>query len=147
MWKIIEEVYSHWARTKCCCSAAQTCPALCDPMDGSPGTPLLYWDFPGRILEWDAISSSGNFPSRDLILHLLHWQEFFTTETPGSRTKWGDLYEEFFTLKISFQNIYITNKWKLGALAVTSHHISNQNLVFWSHSTESNFDEIMWYIK
>ena len=39
-----------------------------------------------RILEWVAISfSRGMFPTRGLnpyLLHLLHWQAFFTTELP-----------------------------------------------------------------
>ena len=47
------------------------CPALCTPRSA------CLWNFPARILEWIAISSSrGSSRPRDQIwvLHLLHWQ-------------------------------------------------------------------------
>ena len=37
---------------------AQSCPALCDPMDCSPPGPSVHGIFQVRILEWVAISSS-----------------------------------------------------------------------------------------
>ena len=41
---------------------AQLCPTLCDPMDGSlPGSTVLGI-FQARILEWAAISFSGDHP-------------------------------------------------------------------------------------
>ena len=39
--------------------ALQSCPTLCNPIDGSPpGSPRL-WDSPGKTLEWVAISFSN----------------------------------------------------------------------------------------
>ena len=42
----------------CFCSVDKLCPTLCNLMDCSPPGFLCPWDFPGRILEWVAISSS-----------------------------------------------------------------------------------------
>ena len=37
----------------------QSCPTLCDPIDGSPPrSPVLAWILQARTLEWIAISSS-----------------------------------------------------------------------------------------
>ena len=37
---------------------AQSCPALCNPMDCSPPDSSVYGIFQARILEWNATSSS-----------------------------------------------------------------------------------------
>ena len=39
--------------------AAQSCPALCDPMDCSPPVSSVHGIFQAGVLEWVAISSSG----------------------------------------------------------------------------------------
>ena len=39
----------------CTCMCSQLCPTLCDPRFLSP------WNFPARILEWVAVSSSKGF--------------------------------------------------------------------------------------
>ena len=45
---------------------AQSCPTLCDPMDGSLPGSSLHGIFQARILEWVAISFSRRFsPPRD----------------------------------------------------------------------------------
>ena len=63
------------------CSVAQSCPALCSPMDCSPPGSSLYGVFQARILDWVAISSSRViFPTQESnphllhLLHVLHWQ-------------------------------------------------------------------------
>ena len=44
---------------------AQTCPTLCDPMDGSPPGSSVYGALQARILEWVAIPfSRGSSPPR-----------------------------------------------------------------------------------
>ena len=44
----------------------QSCPTLCDPMDGSPPSSSVHGIFLARILEWVAISfSRGSTRSRD----------------------------------------------------------------------------------
>ena len=62
----------------------QSCPTLCDPVDGSPpGSPVLGI-LQARTLEWIAISSSReSSPPRDWIY--LSWIAggFFTAEPPG----------------------------------------------------------------
>ena len=46
----------------CVCSAAQSCPALCDSMDCSLPGFSVRGIFQARILEWVAISSSRDLP-------------------------------------------------------------------------------------
>ena len=46
------------ARSCWCCSVAQLCPTLCDPMDCSPPSSPVHGIFQARILEWVAISFS-----------------------------------------------------------------------------------------
>ena len=56
---------------------AQSCPALCDPMDCSPPGSSVHGISQVRILEWDAISSSREpFLPRDQtqVWSLLHRQ-------------------------------------------------------------------------
>ena len=51
----------------------QSCPTLCDPIDGSPPGPLVPGILQARTLGWVAISSSrGIFPTQELNLALLH---------------------------------------------------------------------------
>ena len=49
-----------------CCLVAKSCPALCDPMDGSQPDSSVQGIVQARILEWVAISSSRrSFQPRD----------------------------------------------------------------------------------
>ena len=44
------------------CSVAQSCPTLCNPMDGSPPSFSDYGIFQARILEWAANNySTGSY--------------------------------------------------------------------------------------
>ena len=45
-------------RASCACSVAQSCPALCNPMDWSPPGSSGHGIIQARILEWVVISSS-----------------------------------------------------------------------------------------
>ena len=63
----------------------QSCPTLCDPMDGSPPGSSVHWILQARILEWiDTLSSKESSQLREgthCLLCLLHWQgRFFTTK-------------------------------------------------------------------
>ena len=42
---------------------AQSCPALCDPMDCSPPGSSVHGISQARILEWAAMLSSGDLPN------------------------------------------------------------------------------------
>ena len=42
----------------------QSCPTLCDPIDGSPPGSSIYGIFQARVLEWGAIAFSENHCSR-----------------------------------------------------------------------------------
>ena len=41
----------------------QSCPTLCDPIDGSPPGSPIPGIFQARVLEWGAIAFSATFPS------------------------------------------------------------------------------------
>ena len=59
------------------CIGAQSCPALCDPMNCSLPGSSVHVIFQVRILEWVDISSSGGSPLQELnshILCLLYWK-------------------------------------------------------------------------
>ena len=43
----------------CCCKSLQSCPTLCDPIDGSPPGSSVPGILQARILEWVAISFSN----------------------------------------------------------------------------------------
>ena len=56
------------------CLVAQSCPALCNPMDYSPPGSSVHGILQGRILEW-VVLLQGIFPTQGLDLHplcLLH---------------------------------------------------------------------------
>ena len=77
----------------CVCSVAQSCPALCDPADGSMPDSSEHRIFQAGILEWVAISfSRRSFQPRDRTC--ISWVSctagrFFTTEPSGK------IYEDF----------------------------------------------------
>ena len=43
----------------------QSCPTLCDPIDGSPPGSSVHEIFQARVLEWGAIAFSGIFSCFD----------------------------------------------------------------------------------
>ena len=45
------------------CSVAQSCQALCDPMDYSPPGSSVHGILQARILEWVTIPSPGDLPN------------------------------------------------------------------------------------
>ena len=49
----------------CVCSVAQSCPALCKPMDCSPPGSSVHVIFQARILEWVAMPFSVDLRPRD----------------------------------------------------------------------------------
>ena len=59
LWILFHSIKPH-VNGYCCCSVAQSCPTLCDPMDFStPGLPVLHYllEFPQVLVHWvsDAI--------------------------------------------------------------------------------------------
>ena len=63
------------------CSVAQSCPALCDPMDSSPPGSSVHGISQARILEWVAISfSRGSSQPRGRTWVSCIAGGFFTTE-------------------------------------------------------------------
>ena len=57
----------------------QSCPILCDPIDGSPSGSSVHGILQARILEWVAIPFSRNgtqvFPTQEWNLDLLHCRQ------------------------------------------------------------------------
>ena len=63
---------TQWTCCCCCCKSLQSCPTLCDPIDGSlPGSPI-----PGilqaRTLDWVAISFSNTWKWKVKVKSLSH---------------------------------------------------------------------------
>ena len=68
---------AHSLKRQSSVSVVVLCPILCDPMDCSLRRLLCPGDFPARILEWVAISFSGDLPDLGPCLslsYLLRWQ-------------------------------------------------------------------------
>ena len=71
------------------CMNAQSCPTLCEPMDCNPPGASVHRIFQARILEWVAISSSGNLPNTGIEpMSPALAGRFFTTEPPGKPLNW-----------------------------------------------------------
>ena len=63
---------------------AQSCPAVCDPMDCSQPGSTLRGISQARTLEWVAIPSPGNIPDSGIKPESSAWAgRFFTTVPPG----------------------------------------------------------------
>ena len=58
----------------CCAKLPQSCPTLCDPMDCSPPGSSVHWISQARILEWVAISFSGDLPDAGIEQGSPVWQ-------------------------------------------------------------------------
>ena len=60
----------------------QSCPTLCDPIDGSPPGSAIPGILQARILEWVVIPSPGDLPDPGDLLNLgiSNAGRFFTTE-------------------------------------------------------------------
>ena len=56
-------------------SAAQSCPALCDPMDSSLPGSSVHGIFQARVLEWVALSFSAGVGSLSLLQGIFPTQE------------------------------------------------------------------------
>ena len=53
------ELTEHTAAAAAAAKSLQSCPTLCDPIDGSPPGPTVPEILQARILEWVAISFSN----------------------------------------------------------------------------------------
>ena len=78
-------------KTKATAAAAakllQSCPTLCDPIDGSPPGSFVHGILQARILEWLAISSPGDLPDPGIKPEFPELAgRFFITEPPGKHT-------------------------------------------------------------
>ena len=74
----------------CACmhvKSLQSCPTLCDPMDGSPPGSSVHGIFQARGLEWVACPSPGNLPTQGSNSHLpvspASQEDSLCTEPPG----------------------------------------------------------------
>ena len=67
-------------------SVAQSCPTLCGPMDCIPPSSSVHGILQARILEWVAISSSGELPNPEIKPGSPELAGF-TTEPPGKPSK------------------------------------------------------------
>ena len=76
----------HWILSfcQCCFLVAESCPALCDPLDCSPPTFSVHGICWARILEWVTISFSKGSSQHRYRAHVsCIGRRFFTPEPPG----------------------------------------------------------------
>ena len=92
---VCKAVYYHPAyflvcRVKSESEVAQSCPTLCDPMDGSPPSSSVHGIFQARVLEWVARPSSrASSQHRDQAWVSCIAGGFFTPEPPGKPLSGG----------------------------------------------------------
>ena len=76
------------------CSIAQSCLALCQPVDGSPPGSSVHGASQARILECTALPFPGGLPDPGIkpasLVSLALAGRFFTTELPGKPTHTAD---------------------------------------------------------
>ena len=90
----------------------QSCPAVCDPIDGSPPGSSVRGILQARILKWVAISFSGGSPRPgDWSCVSCLAGRFFTTELPGKRMQ--SLRPDSFTL---FPRLHLTQLCPISGL-------------------------------
>ena len=82
LWILFHSIKPHVNGYCCCCSVAQSCPTLCDPMDlGTPGLPVLHYlpEFPQVLVHWfsDAIESSHPLSPSSFAFNLSQHQGLF----------------------------------------------------------------------
>ena len=59
LWKFYISMYLNLQDTLCYAKSLQSCPTLCDPIDGSPPGSLVPGILQARTLEWVAIFFSN----------------------------------------------------------------------------------------
>ena len=108
------------------CSVAQSCLTLLDSMDYSPPGPCVLEIFQARIVEWVAISSSGDSPSPGIELTFpvspALADGFFMTEPHITSLTW---YMSYSYTKLFTQIIFSreNNRWYLKAILIVFNHI------------------------
>ena len=81
------------------CSAVQLCPALCDPMDYNLPGSCVRGISPARILEWVAISCSGDLPHPGIkFVSPALAGRLFTNEPPEKSYPFTDIYLNVFVV-------------------------------------------------
>ena len=90
---------------------------FCSPIDYSPPGSFCPWNFPARILEWVAISSSKVLPDPEI--GSASWAlagRFFTSEPPGKTTQ--DLVISYF----QFSSVQLLSRVQLFTTPWTAAH-------------------------
>ena len=75
----------------------QSCPTLCDPIDGSPPGSSIHGIFQARVLEWGAIAFSSSFASVLFYILVIGSHLSFLGFSVNCKTNWLEL-----TYKIPF---------------------------------------------
>ena len=108
------------------CSVAQSCLTLLDSMDYSPPGPCVLEIFQARIVEWVAISSSGDLPYPGIKLTSpmspALADEFFMIEPHITSLTW---YMSYSSSKLFTQIIFSreNNRWYLKAILTLFNHV------------------------
>ena len=79
-------VWSNRGSCCCCCKSLQSCPTLCDPIDGSPPGSPIPGILQARTLEWAAISFSNAWKWKLKVKSLSHVRLFVAPWTAAYQT-------------------------------------------------------------
>ena len=84
--------YSYWNLREKESSVAQLCLTLCDLMDCSPPGSSVHGISQTRILEWVAVSFSGNLPNLGIEPVLLHCRQILYCLSHQGSPSYVDMY-------------------------------------------------------
>ena len=136
LWILFHSIKPHVNGYCCCCSVAQSCPTLCDPMDlGTPGLPVLHYllEFPQVLVHWfiDAIESSHPLSPSSFAFNLSQHQGLF--QWVGSSHQVAEVLEP--QLSASVLPVNIQGWFPLGLTGLISLHPNGLSRVFSSITT------------
>ena len=84
-WMTLEDIA---AATAAVAKSLQSCPTLCDPIDGSPPGYSAHGIFQARVLEWGAIAFSITNPTAKLLQSCLTLCDPIDGSPPGFPRPW-----------------------------------------------------------
>ena len=99
----------------CCCSVANSCPALCDPMDyGTPGFSVLYYrpEFAQTYVHWvgDAIQPSHPLSPLPLLPSIFPSIRVFSNES-ALHIRWPKYWSFIFSISPSSEYSGLVSYW------------------------------------
>ena len=151
-WKYKEDVvHIQWNATAAAAKSLQSCPTLCDPIDGSPPGSPVPGILQARTLEWAAISFSNAWKWKMKVKSLSHVQLLVTPWTAAYQAppSMGFSRQEYWSgVPLPSPNEMLLSHKKEWNNAICSNMGENRDYHIKSNSERQIYDIIyMWNLK